>query len=338
MRIAFLDPLEARLRDFSAQYLPGHEALITTEAGKLPEDVENAEAVVWSNFPVDAALIDRLPNLRFMQRVGLVRATGDARRALEKGIPVSVTPFGLSDRVALHALALALDVHRKLVQGHQAVLGGVNPDNIPEEVTTTPATALNWARIPNVDTINDKTVGIVGFGEMGGCYTRMLAPFNCRVLYYKRTRLTPAQEQWFGIEYAPLDNLLMRSDLVTSFVPYSAESRHMLGAREFGLMKSSAYFVNVGRGNTVDESALVDALQRNAIAGAGLDVFAIEPLPKTSPLHQLANVTLTPHSAGGIQGWMNTFERIGENLRRVQAGEPVMLPMRPGDPQPGIVE
>lgn len=338
MRVAFLNKLEDRLKDFPQRYLSDHEVLITDDDATLPAGVENAEAVVWWSHPVDAGFIDRLPNLKFMQRVGLVRAKGDARSAVAKGIPVSVIPFGLSDRVANHAFALTFDVVRKVTQSHKAVLDGVNPDNIPEEVTTTPATALNWSRIPNVETLNDKTIGIVGYGEIGACYGRMMAPFNCRVLYHKRTRLTPAQEAHLGVEYASMDDLMAQSDVVASFTPYTPESRHQLKAREFGLMKSTAYFVNCGRGNTVDELALIDALQHRRIAGAGLDVFAVEPLPMASPLRSLDNVVLTPHSAGGIQGWMESFERLRDNLRRVQAGRPVIFPMGPNDPQPGQVE
>lgn len=338
MRVVFLDPLEERQKPFPARYLPDHQVSVAPDTSQLPDGVEAAEAVVWTNYPVDAALIDRLPNLKFMQRVGLVRARGDARRAVAKGVPVSVIPLGLSDRVAIHTMALTLDVYRKITQGHLAVLAGTNPDNLAEEETAVPATALNWARIPNVDTLNDKTVGIVGFGEIGAAYSRMLAPFNCRVLYNKRARLTPEQEGHFGIEYAALDDLLGQSDVVASFVPYSPQSRHMLGAREIGLMKPTAYFVNTGRGNTVDERALIDALANRRIAGAGLDVFAVEPLPADNPLKKLDNVVLTPHSAGGIQGPMNTFERIAENLRRVAAGRPVSYPMGPNDPPPGAPE
>ena len=336
MRIAFLNPLEERLKDFPAKYLAGHEVLTTTDKTQPPAGYETAEAIVWSDYPVDAALIDRMPNLRFMQRIGLLRAKGDARRAVEKGVPVSVLPYGLSDRVSLHALALTLDVLRKVTRGDEAVRAGVNPDNLPEEETTYPATALNWSRLPQVDTINDKTVGIIGFGEMGACFARMVTPFNCRVLYNKRSRLTPAQEAYYGVEYATLDDLLPQADLVVSFVPFSPDNRKMMGAAQFALMKPSAYFINVGRGNTVD--ALIDALQGRRIAGAGLDVFSVEPLPADNPLRSLDNVVLTPHSAGGIQGWMNTFERLAENLRRVEAGKQVLHPMQADDPQPGSPE
>jgi phosphoglycerate dehydrogenase-like enzyme len=333
VRVAFLDPLEARLADYPQHYLAEHLVLLTDTPGHLPVGVEDAEAVIWWSYPVDHTFIDSLPRLRFMQRIGVTRFNGHAEAALTRGIPVSVFPFGVSDRVAFHTLALTTAVVRRLIPSHQAVLNGDNPDALPEKETGAPA-EVNWARVPNVDTLNDKTVGIIGFGEIGACFARLLQPFNCRILYYKRHRMSPAHERFFAVEYTALEDLLRRSDIVASFVPYTEESRKMLGDRELRLLKPTAVFINTGRGNTVDEQALISALQDRRIAGAGLDVFAIEPLPRSSPLLALDNVVLTPHSAGGIQGWMNTFERIRENLRRVEAGEPLLLPMREDDPGP----
>ena len=335
MKVAFLDPLEERLRDFPQTYLGEHEVLVSQAPGQPPPGYEDAEALAWWNHPVDASLLGRLPRLRFVQKVGIMRGQGDATAALSQGIAVSNIPFGVSDRVAQHALALTLALLRKLLPGHRAVLEGTNPDGLPE-VEAGGAAQVNWARIPNVDTLNDKTVGILGFGEIGACFARMLRPFDCRVLYYKRTPLSAAQERHFSVEYAPMDGVLRTAQVLTSFVPYSEESRKMLGARQFNLMQQSALFVNCGRGPTVDEEALYEALRDGRIAGAGLDVFMIEPLPRTSPLLRLDNVVLAPHSAGGTPGWINTFERIAENLRRVESGRPVIQPLRPGDPQSGV--
>jgi phosphoglycerate dehydrogenase-like enzyme len=332
--VAFMDPLEARLADFPAQYLPQHRVLVSPERGVAPSGYEQADAVVWSNYPVDGQMIASMPNLRFMQRIGLTRAKGDAVPALTRGIPVSVLPYGVSDRVALHTLTLTLDVLRKVVQGHAAVHSGLNPEGIPPTEQVGPTPTVNWVRWPDVDTLNDKTVGIVGFGEIGACFARMLPPFNCRVLYNKRSRLTPQQEAYYGVEYASLEDLLGRSDIVSTFVPYSEDSRKMLGESHFSAMKPGAIFINTGRANTVDEAAMIAALKDGHLRAAGLDVFPVEPLPLDSPLLELDNVTLTPHTAGGIQGWMNTFDRLAENLRRVGAGEPVMYPMRPDDPEP----
>lgn len=337
MIVAFLEPLEGRLQEFPARYFPApeHQVLLAQGPGHLPAELERAEVVVWSQTPVDRALIQRLPHLRFMQRIGLFRARGDTTAALERGIPVAVTPHGVSDRVAQHALALTISLVRQIPASFEALLEGTNPDHLPEEETGAPATALNWARVPSIGSLNGKTVGIVGFGEIGACLTRLLAPFCCRVLAYRRRPLNPEQQRFFGVEQTSLDELLRTADVVVSAVPYTPESRRMLGPREFGLMQQSAYFVNVGRGNTIDEGGLIQALQDRRIAGAGLDVFSVEPLPYASPLRKLKNVVLTPHSAGGIGGQVDTFERLRENLRRVESGLPVILPMDPGDWQPG---
>ncbi|MCX6022541.1 MAG: hypothetical protein NTZ05_12580 [Chloroflexi bacterium] len=196
-------------------------------------------------------------------------------------------------------------------------------------------TVMNSDVIANITSLNDKTVGILGFGEIGACYARLLPPFRTRTLVYRRRPLTPEQEAHYGVEWAPLDDLLRESDVVVSFVPNIPESRNMLGEREFGLMKPTANFVNCGRASTVDEAALMRALREKRIAGAGLDVFWIEPLPMNSALREMRNVIITPHSAGGVAGWVDTFERLAENLRRVETGKPVIMPMQLGDYQPG---
>ena len=153
---------------------------------------------------------------------------------------------------------------------------------------------------------------------------------------YRRRPLSPEQETFYGVQWAPLDDLLQQADVVVSFVPGIPEARNMLGAREFGLMRSSAYFVNCGRARTVDTDALVKVLRERRIAGVGLDVFPVEPLPRTSPFRELDNVIITPHSAGGVAGWTDTFARIRANLDKVEAGrgDEVTIAMHPGDSQP----
>jgi len=333
MKIAFLDPLEPRLLDFPKTYLGEHDVLTTTERGVLPVGVEDAEAIVWWQYPVDRALIERLPKLRFLQRIGLVRTKGDATAALAKGIPVSALPHGVSDRVGQRALALTLAVLHQMRVGHNAMIEGRNPNNFPEEEAMGPPTAMNWTGTPWPDTLNDKTVGIVGYGEIGSCLRRLLRPYDGRVLYHKRARLSPELEAHFGIEYASLEAVFSESDVVEGCLPYSEETRKIIGAKEFGLMKPGAIFINVGRGNTVDEAAMIEALQKGTPAYAGLDVFSVEPLPASSPLLQMDNVVLTPHNAGGTPGWVNTFQRIAANLQRVEAGQAPILAMSPGDPQ-----
>lgn len=195
---------------------------------------------------------------------------------------------------------------------------------------------MNWARIPDIARLNDKTVGILGFGEIGSAYARLLPPFETRTLAYRRRPLSPEQEAFYRVTSAPMDDLLRESDVVVSFVPGIPASRNMMGEREFGLMKPTAFFVNCGRARTVDEQALINVLREKRIAGAGLDVFHTEPLPMSHPLRQLPDALITPHSAGGIGGWTDTFARIRSNLDKVQAGRgtEVTIALRPGDYQP----
>jgi glyoxylate reductase/D-3-phosphoglycerate dehydrogenase/(S)-sulfolactate dehydrogenase len=281
-----------------------------------------------------------MPNLRFMQRLGRLRARGDASAARERGIPVSVLPHGTSLRVAEHAFALILGLFRGLLAAHRSVLDGSNPASLPPERGESARQALNWAGVPGLQSLQFKSVGIAGFGEIGACLAHMLAPMQCRVLYYKRTRLSSAQEEYLGVSYAPMEQLLGQSDVVCDLIPGREENRATLGERELGLMKRTAYFVNVGRGITTDENALARALAEDRIAGAGLDVFTIEPLQPGHPFLSLSNVLLTPHIAGGTPllatpgtaGWLDTFERLVENLRRVGAGEPVLSPINPLEP------
>src|ERR1044071_2094692 len=132
MRVAFLDPLEARLRDFPAQYLPApdFDVMVTQTPGQLPEGWQDAEAAIWWDTPLDRALIEQMPNLKFLQRVGWFRARGDATYALEQGIPVAVTPHGVGDRVAQHAFTLALMLLRRMPDAIEAIEEGINPDRL----------------------------------------------------------------------------------------------------------------------------------------------------------------------------------------------------------------
>jgi phosphoglycerate dehydrogenase-like enzyme len=322
MQVLFLNPLEERLRDFPARYLPTpeFEVFLPAPDGSLPEALDNVEACVYWDHPVGKATLDQLPALRFIQRVGQFRATGDLSPAFERGIIVAVTPYGVLARVAQHTLMLMLALARNLLASHQAVLDRTNKLGMAPEYAGAKPVAFNWAGVPDIGTLYGKTLGIIGFGEAGSVLAKLVRPFDMDVLYYKRRRLTPGQEYYYGVQYAPLDELLERSDFVTTFVPYRDENRGLIGEREIRLMKRGAFFVNTGRANVTDEAALIRALQDGYLAGAGLDVFSHEPLPDQSPLRDLPNVILTPHVAGGIGGWQDTFERIATNLRLVRDG------------------
>ena len=343
MKIAFLDPVEGIARELITHHFSPADLLIAPSREELPDGLAGAEAIVWSRWPVDRALIESLPDLRLLQRLGRLRARGDATAAFERGIPVSVLPHGTSGRVAEHVLALIMGVFRGLLHSDQAVREGRNPAGLEpqERIGSTPT--VNWARVPGLESLYFKTVGIAGFGEIGACLALLLQPFGCRVLYNKRTPLASDLERYFGVTHASFEDLLSASDAVIDLLPVSDATRGMFGRQQLDLMQPGAFFINTGRGPTVDEDALIDVLLERRIAGAGLDVFAQEPLAPGHPLTRLENVLLTPHTAGGtpqgpvngIAGWTDTFVRLKENVCRVEAGEPLLSPMHPGDPQPG---
>lgn len=318
MQVCFLDPLEDRIKESPGRYLAEHQV---SYANGKPADVpvDTEVLVTWSNL-LDRDLVDRMTDLKLVQRIGYVRGGGDLQAAVDRGVAVAVWPHGVLNRVAMHTLMFMLSLSRQLLPGHELTIEGVNESGMEPAFADQRPLAMNWPRVANVDTPANKTLGIVGFGEAGGCLARLAAPFDMDILYYKRTRLSPAQEAFYGVEYAPLNDLLRQSDFVATFVPYTPENERTFGARELALMKPTAYFLNTGRANTTDEAALIDALKNGRIAGAGLDVFSYEPLPADNPLPTLKNVVLTPHNAGGIGGWHDVFQRISGNLTRVQNG------------------
>lgn len=322
MQVLFLNPLEERLKEFPTRYLPGpeFEVRLPNADGSLPTDLDQVKACIYWDHPIGRELVERLPALRFIQRVGRYRATGDLGPAFDRGILVSATPYGVLARVAQHTLSLMLALARNLLPSHQSVLDGVVKNGMEPEYAKERPVAFNWSKIPDIGSLTDKTLGIIGFGEAGSVLADLVQPFDMEVLYYKRRRLTPGQEWFYGVDYAELDELLARSDYVATFVPYTEQNRGTFGQREFGLMKPGAFFLNTGRANTTDEAALIRALQEGRLAGAGLDVFSLEPLPADHALRDLPNVLLTPHVAGGVGGWQDTFERIARNLRLVRDG------------------
>ncbi|MGH7125472.1 MAG: 2-hydroxyacid dehydrogenase, partial [Stellaceae bacterium] len=148
-----------------------------------------------------------------------------------------------------------------------------------------------------------KTVGIIGMGKVARYMVPRCRAFDMRVLYTKRKRLAQSEERQLGIEWSTLDGLLKESDFVCLACDYNPDTHKLIGARELGLMKPTAFFINTARGRIVDEPALIDALQSRGIAGAALDVYWNEPPVVYDPvvpeaLRKLDNVILTPHNGG----------------------------------------
>jgi D-2-hydroxyacid dehydrogenase (NADP+) len=180
-----------------------------------------------------------------------------------------------------------------------------------------------WRRfLPTV--LRDKTVGIVGLGHIGWEVARLSKAFGMRVIATRRSATKSGTARYVDILFPArrLPSLLKESDFVVIATPHTAETHHFIGERELGLMKPTAYIINIARGGIIDEAALIKALDEKRIAGAGLDVTEREPLPPESRLWDFPNVILSPHVAGGHEDYMvHATELFCDNLKRYLAGK-----------------
>jgi phosphoglycerate dehydrogenase-like enzyme len=211
--------------------------------------------------------------------------------------------------VAEHTIMLILAVYRKLVAFHQNVASGRWHEGIP--------------RTEDVFELEGKTVGLVGLGHIGQQVAHRLTPFETQMIYYDAFRRSPEEEARLGVQYVPFNTLLETADVVSLHVPLNDSTRQMINAEALGRMKPKAILINTCRGEVVDEAALIEALQKGRILGAGLDTQEKEPAEPTNPLLTLPNVTLTPHSAGPtVDSFRKRFHNGYANIQRVAKGQP----------------
>jgi len=224
--------------------------------------------------PFSRALLARLDRLRLLVTTGMRNAAIDLEAATERGVLVCGTA-GLPYPTAELAWGLILALARRIPLEDRATRDG------------------GWQTSVGVG-LNGKTLGVLGLGTLGSRVARMGRAFEMTVLAWSQN-LTAERAAEVGATRVERDELLARADVVTIHLVLSDRTQGLLGARELSLMKSSAYLVNTSRGPIVDARALVRALERGTIAGAGLDVFDEEPLPPDHPFRRLPNTVITPH-------------------------------------------
>jgi glyoxylate reductase len=175
--------------------------------------------------------------------------------------------------------------------------------------------------------VGGKTLGLVGLGRVGTLVAQSAPAFGLRILYTKRVRLESSEERRLGVEWAPLDDLLQASDFVSIHASYNPSSHGLIGTRELGLMKKSAFLINTARGRILDEEALIQTLTDSRIAGAGLDVYIGEPPVTSTPapnpkFFKLDNVILFPHAGGQTEESLSEIAILGAtNLVAMVRGE-----------------
>ena len=327
-QLLLLDPTPPRDIDLVSSLLPeGQFDVLTPEPdGDASDLLALAETIVTRAQPVTARTIQASPNLRLVQKYGGRPDVLDLDAAREAGVAVALMPLCGCIAVAELAMTLLLALSKQLVEAHQAtVTGAYRSLGIEPTQTSQRAHAFQWMRLPHLQEIRGKTLGIVGFGEIGTEVAKRARAFEMEVIYHKRRPLPEALNERLGVRPSSLDDLLRTSDFVSLHVPHGPETDELIGRRELDLMKPTAYLVNTCRGPVVDEQALIQALSERRIAGAGLDVFDLEPLPADSPLTRLDNVILTPHIGGGTGGAREKqmADVIGNVVRFVEGRSPL---------------
>lgn len=258
---------------------------------------------------IDAALIDAAPGLKVISQCAVGYDNIDVGAATARGIPVGNTPGVLTDATADFAFTLLMAAARRIGEAIDYVRDG--------RWTTWGLTLLLGQDIYGA------TLGLVGFGRIGQAVARRARGFEMRLLYYDVER-QPEAEAELGAEYRSLDDLLRESDYVSLHVNLNPETKGLMNARAFALMKPTAIMINTSRGPVVDPDALYHALKEGQIAYAALDVTEPEPLPADHKLLELSNLIVAPHIASATVSSRNLMaSRAAQNLLAGLRGEPL---------------
>ncbi|MFC4685197.1 MULTISPECIES: D-glycerate dehydrogenase [unclassified Exiguobacterium] len=283
------------------------------EAKSVPRDVLVEEAAsahaLWTMLSdtIDRELMEQAPQLEVISNLAVGYNNIDIEAAKERGIIVTNTPDVLTETTADLAFGLMMMTARRLGEAERDLRAG-------EWKSWTPMGYVG------MDLYRAK-LGIIGMGRIGEAVARRARGFDMDVLYHNRTRRHES-ESMYGFVYAELDELLEQSDFVVVLAPLTEETRGMLGVEQFAKMKSTAIFINVARGEIIDETALYEALKEQRIWAAGLDVFAKEPVAMDHPLLTLPNVTTLPHiGSASIQTRLAMMALNREAIMNVLDGE-----------------
>jgi len=260
-------------------------------------------------------LIRAMPNLKAIHSEGVAYNKIDLEAAKERGIPVCNSAGTNAKAVAEQTVLLMVGMLRDILRNDRRVRNG-------EQRAAQESYLLNGGMME----LSECTVGLLGFGATARATARLLRAYGVEhILYHKRSPLSPAEEAELGVEHAPLDELLRRSDIVSLHMPVTDETRHLADREFFAQMKQGAYLVNTARGELVDNEALSEALKSGRLAMAGLDTLDGEPATQSHPLLDCEvadRIIFSPHAAG-ITGasLRRCYSMVWEDFATVLRGE-----------------
>lgn len=315
-KFTVVTPKGASFTTAGGGYALENEALaaIGAEIVEAPNDpagfiaaAKNADAIYAKGIPINKAIIDSLERCKVISLGSVGVDSVDVKAATARGIPVTNIPDTFIEEVADHAMMLLLAGFRRLIEQDKMVREGRWSEGRPALL-----------KIPR---LAGMTLGLISFGRVARAVARRATPFGLRVIAYD-----PFIEETLisehGVLPASLPEVLSQSDFVSMHAPARPEVHHLLGEQHFRQMKKSAIFVNTGRGATVDEIALIKALQEGWIAHAALDVLEKEPPSHNNPLLTMENVTLTAHVASASARFDEARKRrVGHELALVLSGK-----------------
>jgi D-3-phosphoglycerate dehydrogenase len=256
--------------------------------------------------PFNRKVIAGLPDLKLLITTGARNASIDLKACAERGVTVCGTG-GFGSPTTGIAIGLILELTRRIGFENARMKAGEA-----------------WQVTLGQD-LEGMTLGVLGLGKLGQKVAGVAKAFGMKVIAWSQN-LTPEKAKEAGAEYVTKEGLFAESDIVSIHVVLSDRSRGLVGAKELGLMKKTAFLVNTARAPIVDGKALMAALQSKSIAGAGLDVFEVEPLPVDSPWRKMDNVVLTPH-LGYVseQNYRKQYPEVVEDIRAWLDGKPVRV-------------
>ena len=313
MRVAILDDYQgvaAGLADWSqlpkdteVQFFQDH----LSNEDRLVDRLKDFHVVMGmrERTPFPRSLLSRLPELRLLVTTGARNASFDVDAAAELGIVVCGSG-GAGEGPTELAWGLIIGLLRHIPQEDQRTRQG------------------KWGTEIGVG-LKGKTLGLLGLGHIGSLMAKVGNAFDMSVIAWSQN-LTVERAGECGATLVDKDALFQESDIVSIHVRLSERTRGLVGAEEMALMKATAYLVNISRGPIVDEAALVDALQRRAIAGAALDTFDVEPLPAGHPFLTLSNTILAPHNGYVTEeSFRAMYSGVVEDIRAFTSGEPIRV-------------
>ncbi|MGN6561830.1 MAG: NAD(P)-dependent oxidoreductase [Thermomicrobiales bacterium] len=315
LEVAWLYDPNRQPRGFSDLF-GKNEALLcdATAPGAVERAVAAADFVVLHKETLPAEALHGARRLRLIQHLGLDYRGVPLAAARQRGIPVAATPLTNYLGVAEHTWALVLNHLKRLPLTRAQMVSREYADS--------------WGYVPGQRLARGLTLGLLGLGEIARPLARYAQAFEMRAIYWDIARFSEVEAR-YGVEYVAWDEIFRQADILSVHLALNARTQGIVGAREIGLMKPEALFINTARGKLVDQAALVAALQARRIGGAALEVFAEEPLPTDDPLHALHedltyNVTLTPHSSSlAPWTWVHDSLAIWRNMLHVLRGEPI---------------